>query len=247
MEVEGGRADGVGCGVCVSPVVPVRGGGNAFSLDGRLASESEEAEFCFRRRGRGQLPRSLGGPTFLPASSPLDDEQPPLPGPDGNADGNRGMIARNGEAGPRHPLRRPPWPRRQTRRWSGRTGRGGEHRGTPVHLWRRPRDRRRALGEGVGVPYPHGARTFVRDAENGSGEEQGGGRRRRRGRRGAPQGPQGPTQGTRQAARTPLHWTGDAGPAGPHPAAAAQKRGGCGGGSSSGSKLCFLGMRAERR
>ena len=96
------------------------------------------------------------------------------------------------------------------------------------------------------MPYPHGARTFVRDAENGSGEEQGGGRRRRR-RRGAPQGPQGPTQWTWQAARTPLHWAGDAGPAGPHPAAAAQKRGGCGGGSSGGSKLCFLGTRAERR
>ena len=71
LEVEGGRADGVGCGVYVSPVGPVRGGGNAFSLDGRLASESEEAEFCFRRRG--QLPRSLGGPAFLPASYPLDN------------------------------------------------------------------------------------------------------------------------------------------------------------------------------
>ena len=53
LEVEGGRADGVGCGVCVSPVGLVHGGGDAFSLDGRLASESEEAEFCFSRRERG--------------------------------------------------------------------------------------------------------------------------------------------------------------------------------------------------
>ena len=89
LEVEGGRADGVGCVVCVSPVGPVHGGGDAFSLDGRLASESEEAEFCFRRQGRGRSPRSLGGPAFLPASYPLDNKQPPLPGPDGNADGNR--------------------------------------------------------------------------------------------------------------------------------------------------------------